>query len=112
MVGEAVGEVEEVEEEVVRLHGVEEVVEVVVEEVVEEVVRKVGLMVARPEFRLWVLHEMVLHRKVVLRQKVVLRRRVVLLQKVDLPPVVLPMGVLLVGAEKWVELLLGPKCFE
>ena len=103
MVGEEVEEVEEVEEEVAPMVGAE------VEEVVEEVVRKVGLMVARPEFCL-----LVLHPKVVLLLKVVLHK--VVLPPVVLPPVVLQMGVLrvegVVVAEKWVELLLGPKYFE
>jgi len=93
MVGEEVEEVEEVEEEVAPMVGAE------VEEVVEEVVRKVVL----PDFRLLDLHVMVFHRKVVLLRKVVL------------PPVVLLMVVLRVEgavvAEKWVELLLGPKYF-
>jgi len=106
MVGEGVEEVEEAVVEGAHLPKVEEVV--------EEVVRKVGLMVARPEFRLLVLHEVVLHRKVVLLRKVVLPP--VVLPPVVLPPVVLQMGVLQVEgavvAEKWVELLLGPKCFE
>ena len=92
MVGEEVEEVEEVGQMVA--------LPVVLK--VEEVVRKVGA-VAPPDFRLLVLHEMVLHQKVVLH-------------KVVLPPVVLLMGVLrvegVVEAEAWVEFLLGLQYFE